>query len=378
MSLHSQIYNNGKGTQHRSELSRRAFCKGLGLIGVAVLLGGCEGFPVMRLRDPGSETSQGQTFLTPEEFKEEVGSFEEIRLCDKMARDAWAPNACLQRFLIHSPRIQMATAGSIIGSVLNNPTPVIVESAVKLQLARARGEPELLHNDLGKMAATQYKQWAPYAFASVFPNNVYLIGDRIHKSRSILQLAISGKLPSEKIVRTNEDLESFLGRQLTFADLMVHGVYYGKGITPIKSTDIRVADHEGQRIPEGAVSLSLVPHLIRLVVAGEEVLAITPYDPHERPSGWQNVSDEYRNFAVGQLLEAEMNMTEHSPRNDFEKAIVADALGEYRPCLADGKERLGWSHTCNEIYQVQKQDRRADLMVQPVILHRQVASKQLG
>ncbi len=369
MSLHYQIDNKGKDTRHPSKLSRRDFGRSLGLVGVAILLGGCEGFPFLRLRDHGGETSRGQTFLAPEEFKEEVGAFEEIRLCDKMARDMWAPNACLQRFLIHSPRIQMATAGGIIGSVLNNPTPVIMESAIKLQLARSREEPQLLHNDLGKMAATQYAQLAPRAFAAVFPNNVSLIGDRIHKGRSILQLAISGKLPSEKIVRTNEDLESFLGRQLTFADLMVHGVYYGRGITPIKSTDIRVADHKGQRTPEGTVSLSLVAHLIRLVVAGEEVLAITPFDPHDRPIGWQNVSGEYRNFAVGQLLEAELNVAEHIPRNNIEKAIVAAALGEYSPCLADVKERLGWDHTCNEIYQDQKQDGRADLMVQPVILH---------
>jgi hypothetical protein len=89
------------------------------------------------------------------------------------------------------------------------------------------------------------------------------------------------------------------------------------------------------------------------------------------------VSDAYRNFAVGQLIEAERAVAQHTPHNALERTIVASALDEYQPYLADIKKRLDWGHTCNEVYREQKQDGRADLFVQTVLSHSEGARKKL-
>jgi hypothetical protein len=305
-----------------------------------------------------------------------VGTVEEAR--NRITRGLEPPNAFIQRFLAHSPRIQAASkSGGTVGSVLYNPRPATIASAVKIQLTRGRGEPELLHNDLSDMAASQYARFGQRTFAAVFPNSISIIGDNIHKDRSLLQLIINGNLPSEKIICTNEDLESLIGRQLAFASQMVHGIRCGNLAGTLKGSAIWSDDREQQKIPEGTARLSLVTDLIRLEITGSEVKAITPADPRAHPTGWQKVSDAYRNFAVGQLIEAEKAVAQHTPRNAFEKSIMAAALGEYQPYLADVKKRLDWGHTCNEVYREQKQDGRADLLMQPVLIHSEGARKQL-
>jgi hypothetical protein len=261
--------------------------------------------------------------------------------------------------------------------VLYNPKPATIASAVKLQLARGKGEPELLHNDLGTMAATQYAQFGARTFVAVFPNSASIVGDAIHKDRSLLQLVLTGNLPSEKIVCTNQDLESLIGRQLTFASQMVRGVRCGTALPSIHSTAIWTAEQESQRIPEDTISLALAGALIRLEITGHEVRAITPANPRKRPTGWQNVSEAYRNFAVGQMIEAERALADHASRNAFEKAVASAVLGEYKPYLDDVMQRLDWGHTCVKTYSDQKQDGRADLLAQPVFVHSVRARKQL-
>jgi hypothetical protein len=316
------------------------------------------------------------TLLTPGQFAEKAGTVETARA--NAARGIEAPNEFIQRFLLHSPRVRAASRpGGPIGSVLYNPKPATIASAVKLQLARGKGEPELLHNDLGTMAATQYAQYGSRSFAAVFPNAVSIVGDAIHKDRSLIQLVLTGNLPSEKIVCTNHDLESLIGRQLTFASQMVHGVRCGTGMSSIQSTAIWTTDPDSHRIPEGAISLALASTLIRLEITGHEVRAITPANPRKRPTDWQDVSEAYRNFAVGQMIEAEQAVTQYAPRNAFEKAVVTGVLGEYGPYLDDVMKRLDWGHTCVKTYSDQKQDGRSDLLAQPVFAHSVRARKQL-
>ena len=379
MSAHSRVDPDfNKNRQHLPDLSRRGFCKGLGLVSAAVLLGGCERLLFVRTDDGDGETRQGQTLLSPKQFASTVGTVEEAR--DNIARGVESPSAFLERFLAHSPRIQAASmAGGTIGSVLYNPRPEALASAVKLQLSRGRGEPELLHNDLGQMAAEQYARFGKKSFAAVFPSTASIIGETIHKDRSLLQLCINGNLPSEKIVCTNEDLDSLIGRQLTFASQMVHGVRCGTGAgtAPIKGPAIRMDEGEPQNADDGTVGITLVSDLIRLEVTGNEVKAITPLNAGERPEGWQTVSAAYRNFAVGQLIEAERAVAQHTPRTRLEKIIVTAALNEYRPYLEEIKKRLDWGHTCTEEYKIQKQEGRADLLVQRVLLHHEGARKQL-
>lgn len=359
-----------------SDLSRRDFCKGLGVMGATLLLGGCESFPRFALPGLETEASVNPTLLTPEQFEAKVGTVETARA--QAARGLEAPSEFIQRFLIHSPRVRAASrSGGTIGSVLYNPKPATVASAVKLQMAGGKGEPALLHNDLGTIAATQYAQYGSRTFASIFPNVVSIVGDAIHKDRSLTQLVLTGNLPSDKIICTNQDLESLVGRQLTFASQMVHGVRCGTAMPSIGSTAIWTAEQESQRIPEGTISLALAGALIRLEITGHEVRAITPANPRKSPTGWQDVSEAYRNFAVGQMIEAEQALANHVPRNAFEKAMASAALGEYKPYLDDVMQRLDWGHTCVKVYGDQKQDGRADLLMQPVFTHSAGARKQL-
>ncbi len=345
-------------------------------MGVTLLLGGCESLPQLAIQERGGETNAGLDLLTPDQFAEKVGTVELAR--SNAARGIEAPSAFLQRFLLRSPRVRVASrSGGPVGSVLYNPKPATIASAVKLQLSRGKGEPELLHNDLGTMAAAQYAQYGARTFAAVFPNSVSIVGDAIHKDRSLIQLVLTGNLPSEKIVCTNQDLESLIGRQLTFASQMVHGIPCGSGMAPIRSTAIWAADQEAQRIPEGTISLAFASMLIRLEITGNEVRAITPADSHKRPTGWQDVSEAYRNFAVGQMIEAEQALADYAPRNTFEKTVAGAVLGESKPYLSDVKKRLDWGHTCIKTYSDQKQDGRADLLMQPVLTHGVGARKQL-
>jgi len=378
MSLHKSPINHGTDREPAisSGLSRREVCKGLGLMGTALLLGGCEGLSRFAFQDRGEESRLDPALVTPDQFAAKVGTVETTRA--NAARGIEAPNEFIQRFLLHSPRVHEASRpGGPIGSVLYNPKPATIASAVKLQLARGKGEPELLHNDLGTMAATQYAQYGSRSFAAVFPNAVSIVGDAIHKDRALIQLVLSGNLPSERIVCTNQDLESLIGRQLTFASQMVHGVRCGTGMSSIQSTAIWTTDPDSHRIPEDAISLVLAGALIRLEITGNEVRVITPANPRVRPTGWQDVSEPYRNFAVGQLIEACQVVANHPLRNAYEKTVVSTVLGEYTPYLDDIRKRLDWGHTCVKTYSDQKQDGRADLLAQPVFAHSVGARKQL-
>ena len=378
MSLHESPIHHGPGREPsvHSGLSRREVCKGLSLMGAALLLGGCESLPWLASTERGAKPSIDPATLTPDQFAAQAGTVETART--NVVRGIEAPNEFIQRFLLHSPRVHEASRpGGSIGSVLYNPKPATIASAVKLQLARGKGEPELLHNDLGTMAAAQYAQYGSRTFASVFPNAVSIVGDAIHKDRALIQLVLTGNLPSEKIVCTNQDLESLIGRQLSFASQMVHGIRGGTGTPSIRSTTIWTADPDAPRIPEGAISLALASALIRLEMTGNEVRAITPADPRKRPIGWQNVSEAYRNFAVGQMIEAEQALMDYAPRNAFEKTVVAAVLGESKPYLDDIRKRLDWGHTCVKTYSDQKQDGRSDLLAQPVFAHSVGARKQL-
>lgn len=378
MSLHESPINHGLGVESSipSGLSRREVCKGLGLMGATLLIGGCEGLPHLDFQKRGGEANPDPDLLMPDQFAEKAGTVELAR--SNAARGIEAPNEFIQRFLLYSPRVHTASRpGGPVGSVLYNPKPATIASAVKLQLARGKGEPELLHNDLGTMAAAQYAQYGSRSFAAVFPNAVSIVGDAIHKDRSLIQLVLTGNLPSEKIICTNQDLESLIGRQLTFASQMVQGVRCGTGLPTIGNTAIWTAEQESRHLPEGTISLALASTLIRLEITGHEVRAITPTDPRKRPTGWQDVSESYRNFAVGQMIEAEQALVDYAPRNVLEKAVVASVLGESTPYLDDVMKRLDWGHTCIKTYSDQKQDGRADLLMQPVLAHSIGARKQL-
>jgi hypothetical protein len=323
----------------------------------------------MALRDPtpkGGDAASYPDPLTPEQFESLVGTVQETRA--KAARTAEAPFDFLRRFVSFSPRTLAAKRpGGVIGSVLVEPTPTIVELAVNLQMARERLEPAMLHDDLGRLAAKQYWRIRRRYFTVTVPNTVNLFGEAIHRNRYLLQMVVSGELPSEKIMQTNQDLESLIGRQITFARLMVNGLPYGKGGAPIRRSDIWLDDQEGQKIPEGTISVTLACDLIRLEMAGSEVRAIAPVASGARPQAWNQVSEAYHNFAVGQMIEAERAVALYQPRNAFSEAVMAQALAEYRSRLLEVKKRLNWDEAHAEAYESQKHS-KVDLLTQQVFL----------
>jgi len=340
-----------------ADLSRREACQRLGVMGMAILLGG--GIFSPRSGKAGSYPPP----LTPEQFEELVGTVKETRAKAVDAQEAAAD--FMRRFVSFSPRVLTAKRpGGVIGSVFIDPTPKAIELAVNLQMTRARGEPAVL-DDLGKMAGKHYWSRRHRYFVLMVPNTVQLFGESIHKDRYLLQMTVSSELPPDKIVQTNQDLESLLGRQLMFARLMVHGLPSGIGAGVIKSNDIWLDDQEGKTIPDKAVSVTLVSDLVRLEMAGSEVRTITPADAGARPEGWQNVSEAYHNFAVGQLIEAESLVAKYGPRNAFEQTVKTNSLSEYRPYLIEIKKRLNWDESHAALYESQKHG-RVDLMTQQI------------
>jgi len=350
----------------RSDFTRREVFRGLGLVGAAILLGGCE--PIA-LREPTPKSDDVGSYPDPlplEQFEALVGTVQETRA--KAARTAEAPLDFLRRFVSFSPRILAAKrSGGVIGSVLIEPAPTTVELAVKLQMAPERLEPAMLHDDLGRLAAKQYWRVRHRYFTVTVPNTVNIFGDAIHKNRHLLQMVVSGELPSDKIMQTNQDLESLIGRQLTFARLMVNGLPYGKNGAPIRRNDIWVDDQEGQKIPEGTISVTLACDLIRLEMTGSEVRGIAPVASGARPQAWNQVSEVYHNFAVGQMIEAERAVALYQPRNAFSEAVVAQALAEYRSRLIELKKSLNWDDAHAEAYESQKHS-KVDLLTQQVFL----------
>jgi hypothetical protein len=353
-----------------ADLSRREACQRLGVMGMAILLGGVATPPIeslLALDVPPKDGKAGSypPPLTPEQFEALVGTVKETRAKAVGAQEATAD--FMRRFVSFSPRILAAKRpGGVIGSIFVDPTPKAIELAVNLQMTRARGEPAVL-DDLGKLAGKHYWRRRHRYFVFTVPNTVQLFGDSIHKNRFLLQMAVSSELPPDKIVQTNQDLESLLGRQLTFARLMVNGLPPGNGTEAIRRDDIWIDDQEGNTIPDKTVSVTLVSDLVRLEMAGSEVRAITPADAGARPEGWQHVSEEYRNFAVGQMIEAESLVAEYVPRNAFEQTIKTNILSEYRPSLREIKKRLNWGDSHTELYVSQKHG-KVDLITQQMFL----------
>jgi hypothetical protein len=351
-----------------ADFSRREACQRFGLMGMAILLGGVATPPIeflLALDVPPKDGKAGSypPPLTPEQFEALVGTVKETMAKAVDAQEVAAD--FMRRFVSFSPRILAAKRpGGMIGSVFIEPTPKAIEMAVNLQMARARGEPAVL-DDLGKMAGKHYWRRRHRYFVCTVPNTVQLFGESIHKNRYLLQMAVSSELPPDKIVQTNQDLESLLGRQLTFARLMVNGLPSGNGASVIRRNDIWLDVQEGATIPDKAVSVTLVSDLVRLEMAGSEVRTITPADAGGRPEGWQNVSEAYRNFAVGQMIEAESLVAKYGPRNAFEQTVKANSLSEYRPSLSEIKQRLNWGESHAALYESQKHG-RVDLITQQV------------
>ena len=350
----------------RSDFTRREVCLGLGLVGASVLLGGCQRMAFLEPAPTAVDTAVYPDPLTPEQFEALVGTVQETRT--KISRVASASSDFMRRFVSFSPRILAAKRpGGVIGSVFVDPSPTAVELAVNLQMARERLEPAMLHDDMGRMAANQYWRFRNRYFVATVPNMVNLFGDAIHEGRYLLQMIVSGDLPPDKIVHTNQDLESLLGRQITFARLMVKGLPYGKRGAVIRRNNIWVDDREGQTIPEGTASVTLVINLIRLEMAGAEVRTIVPDTSGQRPATWNQVSEGYHNFAVGQMIEAERVVALYASRNAFEQAVVTDTLAEYRSRLLEVKKQLNWDDAHAEAYESQKHS-KVDLLTQQVFL----------
>lgn len=350
----------------RSDFTRREVFRGLGLMGAAILLGGCQG---MAPGEPAPKDVAAGPYpdpLTPEQFESLVGTVQGTRA--KVSLSAGASQDFMRRFVSFSPRILAAKRpGGVIGSVLIDPTPTTVELAVNLQMARERLEPALLHDDLGLLAAKQYWRFRNRYFVATVPNTVNLFGDAIHKNRYLLQMIVGSDLPPDRVVQTNQDLESLLGRQITFARLTVNGLPYGRDRAPIRRSDIWVDDQEGQKIPDGTISVTLACNLIRLEMAGSEVRAVTPVASGERPQQWHQVSETYHSFAVGQMIEAERAVALSAPRNAFEQAVVERALAEYRTRLLDVKKSLNWDEAKAGAYESQKHS-KVDLLTQQIFL----------
>ena len=94
-------------------------------MGVAILLGGCQGLapgePVQAHIDSGPYPDP----LTPEQFESLVGTVSGTRA--KVSQIAGASQDFMRRFVSFSPRILAAKRpGGVIGSVLVDPAPTAV------------------------------------------------------------------------------------------------------------------------------------------------------------------------------------------------------------------------------------------------------------
>ena len=99
LSKHSWIdHDEGNPNLDRSGLSRRDFCKGLGVMGATVLLGGCESFPQLGLQAQLGAENGNASLLTPDQFAEKAGTVETARA--NAVRGIEASNEFLQRFLL--------------------------------------------------------------------------------------------------------------------------------------------------------------------------------------------------------------------------------------------------------------------------------------
>ena len=355
-----------------ADISRRTICQRLGLLGMAIMLGsGQKALSFESPIKPDAAPKSGESGpyplpLTPERFEELIGTVKETR-----ARAVGNPEATvdfIRRFVNFSPRILAAKrAGGVVGSVFVNPPLAAIQLAVNLQLARDRTEPALLHNDLGRMAASQYWRIKRRDFIAIIPITVSLFGDVIHKNRNLLQMILRGDLPSDKTVQKNQDLESLIGRKLTFARLLVTGLTYAEGSPPIRNTDIWIDDPERSTVPEGQISVSLLTMLIRLEKAASAVRDITPVDALQSPAGWQDVSEAYRTFAVGQMVEAEREVANSKPQNAFEERVRTSFRANYKSYVLDIKKRTNWNDARAEAYETQKHGIE-DLFTQQIFL----------
>ena len=349
-----------------SDFSRREVCRGLGLMGAAILLGGCEGLPPLAFVPPQKDASSYPPLLTPDQFEALVGTVKDARA--KAISDPDATTDFISRFISFSPKILAAKrTGGVVGSVLIDAPFTAIQLAVNLQLARERTEPAVLHNDLGRIAASQYWRVRRRDFITIVPNTVFLFGDEIHKNRYLLQMIFRGNLPSDKIVQTNQDLESLISRKLAFARLLMTGLPYAEGSPRITSLDIWIDDPEKSRVPDGRISVSLLTALLRLEKAVSAVRDITPVDALQRPAGWQEVSEAYRTFAVGQMIETKLEVVNSKPHNAFEETVLTRIRSNYQPYVLEIKKRMDWNDTRAKAYDAQKGGME-DLLTQQIFL----------
>jgi hypothetical protein len=344
-----------------SSVSRRKVCKGLGLMAVAMVLGGCAGLRKILPLEPVESPS-----IPADQFDARIGTLEEARVKSLSHPDFL--EEYLVDFVLNSPRFQEANASGLIESVFYNPRPAVIRTAVRLQLMRGKDQPEHVHNDLDRIAARQYQLIGQQVFANIYPSAAALIGDPFYENHALLQLIITGELPSKRIVLTNADLESLLGRKLTLAHLLVHGIQYGPEMPSITFANIMTVAEGKHGLPEGSVSTALLSRVIRLEVAEHEVRMITPADPAAAAQGWQAVSTGYRNFAVGQFMECEKAVADYAPRTALEKMLVTEALRVNRPFLVESLRRVRWNAASLEEYRIQKQESRSDLLAHPIFL----------
>src|SRR5437899_9992939 len=91
---------------YRSGFTRRDVCKGLSLMGAALLLGGCGSQSKRALQTPSGLMVMDPARLTPEQFEALVGTVESAR--ENAANGIESSHDFIQRFITHSPRIHVA------------------------------------------------------------------------------------------------------------------------------------------------------------------------------------------------------------------------------------------------------------------------------
>ena len=327
----------------------------------AMILGGCAGFRKILPREPVQSSP-----IPADQFDARIGTLEEARI--KSASQADFLEEYLVDFVLNSPRFQEANASGLVESVFYNPRPAVIRASVRLQLMRGKHQPEFVHNDLDRIAVRQYQLIGHQVFANIYPSVAALIGDPFYENHSLLQLIITGELPSRRVVLTNADLESLLGRKLTLAHLLVHGIQYESEMPSITFANIMTVAEGKHGLSEGSVSTALLSRVIRLEVTEHEVRMITPDDPAAAAQGWQAVSTGYRNFAVGQFMECEKAVADYTPRTALEKVLVTEALRVNRPFLVESLRQVRWNAASLEEYRIQKQESRIDLLAHPIFL----------